>query len=100
MDAETLSWYLVHCKSREEDRAQQHLERQNYECYRPLYERERIRHGRRQTAQTALFPGYLFIRLDRLHDNWLPIRSTRGVLRIVRFAEYPLPVADDIVEEI
>jgi transcriptional antiterminator RfaH len=93
-------WYLVQCRARQEERALEHLERQGFECYRPLYERERLRRGRRCFARAALFPGYLFIRLDRIHDNWLPICSTRGVIQIVRFNDYPLPVADGIVEEI
>jgi len=42
----------------------------------------------------------LFIRLDHIHDNWAPIRSTRGVIQVVRFNEFPLPVADEIVEQI
>ena|ERR1700732_2233122 len=93
-------WYLVHCRARQEERALEHLERQGFECYRPLYEKERIRRGRKVLAPTALFPGYLFIRLDRIHDNWLPICSTRGVIQIVRFNEYPQPVADGIIEQI
>jgi transcriptional antiterminator RfaH len=93
-------WYLVQCRARQEERALEHLERQGFECYRPLYDRERIRRGRKVLTQAALFPGYLFIRLDRIHDNWLPICSTRGVIQIVRFNAYPLPVADDIIERI
>jgi transcriptional antiterminator RfaH len=93
-------WYVILCKPREDDRAQVHLERQGFECYRPLYERERVRYGRKQATKAALFPGYVFVRLDRIHDNWLPICSTRGVVKIVRFAGYPLPVADEIIEEI
>src|ERR1700726_1025932 len=93
-------WYLVQCRARQEARALEHLERQGFECYRPLYERERIRRGRKYLTQAALFPGYLFIRLDRIHDNWLPICSTRGVIQIVRFNEYPLPVADEIIQQI
>jgi transcriptional antiterminator RfaH len=94
------SWYLVQCKPREDERALENLERQSFECYRPILEREHVRGGRRLLTKSALFPGYLFIRLDRLHDNWLPICSTRGVVQIVRFADYPLPVADRIIEEI
>lgn len=93
-------WYLVQCRARQDERALEHLERQGFECYRPHYEVERIRSGRKESASVALFPGYLFIRLDRIHDNWLPIRSTRGVLQIVRFNEYPLPVADGIIEQL
>ena len=90
----------MRCKAREDARALMHLERQGFECYRPLCERESVRHGKRKVSREGLFPGYLFIRLDRVHDNWLPICSTRGVVHIVRFAEYPLPVPDGIIDEI
>jgi transcriptional antiterminator RfaH len=93
-------WYLVQCRARQDGRALEHLERQGFECYRPLYEKERVRRGRKQLTSSALFPGYLFIRLDRIHDNWLPICSTRGVIQIVRFNGYPLPVADAVVGQI
>ena len=78
----------------------EHLQRQGFECYRPVYERERIRRGRRIQIRTALFPGYIFIHLDRIHDNWSPICSTRGVSHIVRFNDYPLRVADRILDEL
>jgi transcriptional antiterminator RfaH len=94
------SWFLVQCKPREDQRALEHLERQSFECYRPVYSRELVRHGRRVLNTAALFPGYLFIRLDRLNANWLPISSTRGVVQIVRFGNYPLPVPDQIIEAI
>jgi transcriptional antiterminator RfaH len=93
-------WYLVQCRGRQDKRALEHLQRQGFECYLPRYEGERVLRGRKELASVALFPGYLFIRLDRIHDNWLPIRSTRGVIQIVRFNGYPLPVADDVVEQI
>lgn len=35
----------------------------------------------------SLFPGYLFIQLDQLNDNWHPIRSTRGVNQLVTFGK-------------
>ena len=95
-----LRWYLVQCRARQEERALEHLQRQGFECYRPLYERECIRRRRKHLEIVGLFPGYLFIRLDQIHDNWLPIRSTRGVLRMVRFKEYPSPVPDRIIAEI
>jgi len=91
---------LVQCRARQDERAQEHLERQGFECYRPLYEMERIRRGRKHLEIAGLFPGYLFIRLDHIRDNWAPIRSTRGVIQIVRFDDFPLPVADSIVEQI
>jgi transcriptional antiterminator RfaH len=93
-------WYLVQCRAHQDERALAHLQRQGFECFQPRYEEERIRRGRRESAIVALFPRYLFIRLDRIHDNWLPIRSTRGVIQIVRFNEYPLPVSDAVIEQL
>jgi transcriptional antiterminator RfaH len=93
-------WYLVQCKAREDDRAFEHLERQGFECFRAVYERECVRGGRRSVREEALFPHYLFIRLDPVHQNWLPVCSTRGVVRIVRFNGKPLPVADEIISQI
>ena len=99
-DSDELRWYLIHCKPREDERALENLERQGFECFRPARLVERRRNGRKCTVPEPLFPNYLFIRLDRVHDNWYPIRSTRGVIHIVRFNEFPLPVADAIIEGI
>jgi transcriptional antiterminator RfaH len=93
-------WYLVHCKPRQDERALEHLERQGFHCYRPLRPVERLRYGRSSTLPQSLFPGYLFIHLDCVTDNWYLIRSTRGVNRIVRFNDDPVPVADEIIEGI
>lgn len=93
-------WYLIHCKPGEDERALENLQRQGFECFWPTRLVERRRHGRSCAVAEALFPRYLFVRLDCLHDNWSSVRSTRGVLRIVRFAAYPTPVLDEIIEDI
>lgn len=93
-------WFLVHCKPREDGRALEHLERQGFECYWPTHAVERQRDGRKYTVTEALFPRYLFVRLDSVEDNWYPIRSTRGVHRVVRFNDYPAPVPNEIVDAI
>lgn len=92
-----LRWYLIHCKPREDERALEHLERQNYRCYRPVRRLERPRQGRKTFITESLFPQYLFIHLDSVQDNWYPIRSTRGVQELVRFNQQPVPVRDEIV---
>jgi len=98
-------WYLIQSKPRQEARAEEHLLRQNFECFRPLQALPPSdRHPRKGSASTppqeALFPGYLFIRLDQINDNWYPIRSTRGVSRIVTFGGRPLPVQDALIQQI
>jgi transcriptional antiterminator RfaH len=92
-------WYLIQTKPRQEGRAQEHLQRQHFECYRPVKHGEKKR-GSRGPSEEELFPGYLFIRMDQTNDNWYPIRSTRGVARIVTFGGMPIPVKDDLIEQI
>ena len=92
-------WYLIQTKPRQEARAQEHLQRQLFECYRPVKAAEKKR-GSRAAADEELFPGYLFIRMDQTSDNWYPIRSTRGVARIVTFGGMPVPVKDDLIVQI
>ena len=89
-------WYLVHCKPRQDERAEENLLRQGYGCYRPQHNRERIVRGRRQTVVESLFPGYLFIQLAA-DANWAPLRSTRGVNRIVGFGSMPLPLDSGLI---
>lgn len=51
-------------------------------------------------ADEPLFPRYLFIRLG-LGDSapsWAPIRSTKGVSRLVSFGVEPAKVSDSLVE--
>ena len=92
-------WYLIQTKSRQEARAEEHLQRQHFECYRPL--KPHPPHTRTSMPEgEALFPGYLFIRLDRIADNWYPIRSTRGVSRIVTFGGQPVPVRDELIDQL
>jgi len=93
-------WYLIQCRPQQDERALQNLERQRYECYAPSQAVERWRNGRRCAVSEPLFPGYLFIHLDRVNDNWQPIRSTRGVNGIVSFHGEPPAVPDEIIEGI
>lgn len=89
-------WYLIQTKPRQESRADENLRRQHFECYWP----KKTGDGTCDDAAEALFPGYLFIRLDRQLDNWYPIRSTRGVARVVSFGSEPTPVRDELIEEL
>lgn len=93
-------WYLIQCKPKQDFRALEHLQQQGYECLLPTHQVERLRSGQWTRQEEALFPGYLFIELDTVQDNWVPIRSTRGVSQIVRFGENPLPVSPRIIAQL
>ena len=94
-----MHWYLIHTKPRQEKCALQNLEQQGYACYLPLLPAEKLRHGNLTVADGPLFPRYLFIQLG-LSDSaksWSPIRSTKGVSRLVCFGVEPAKVDDRLV---
>jgi transcriptional antiterminator RfaH len=93
-------WYLIQCKARQDERAELNLRNQGFICYRPVHQVERLRHGKRVRIEESLFPGYLFIHLNYLSDNWYSIRSTRGVLRLVGFDHQPTAVSPEIINAI
>lgn len=95
------AWYLLQCKPRQDERAEEHLKNQQFVCYRPLIEVEKRKNGRLTQVKESLFPGYLFVHL-RLDDNWAPLKSTRGVSRIVHFGKgsLPYPVADSLIHSL
>ncbi|WP_343583146.1 transcription/translation regulatory transformer protein RfaH [Herbaspirillum sp.] len=95
-----MHWYLVHTKPRQEKCAQENLERQGYQCYLPVLPIEKLRQGAVTVSDEPLFPRYLFIRLG--HGNsaksWAPIRSTKGVSRLVSFGTTPAKVDNYLIE--
>lgn len=94
------AWYLVHTKPRLEDTALLNLERQGYTCYLPRLQVEKIRRGKAVVVSEALFPRYLFVRLDASGQgqSWAPIRSTLGVSALVRFGSHPARVDEALVD--
>ncbi len=93
-------WYLVQSKPGQSERAAQELENQGYEVFFPTIEVEKIKKGHRVHQTEPMFPGYVFIELSELSSNWRPIRSTRGVLRLVSFGNKPAVVPDEVVEQL
>jgi len=91
------SWYLVYTKPRQEQLAEENLNRQGYETYLPLVQNTRRRNGRYIKIIESFFPRYLFIHLDCVRDNWAPIRSTLGVSKIVEFGGVPAIVPEQLI---
>ena len=83
-------WYLVKTKSKQEDIAIFNLENQNFHVYCP--------YALIRNKNEVLFPGYIFIQLDKDTQNWSPIRSTKGVLYFVRFGLSYAKIPDNIIE--
>lgn len=95
-----MHWYLVYTKPRQEKCALENLQRQGYQCYLPTLPSEKLRQGLLTVSDEPLFPRYLFIRLGYGDSakSWTPIRSTKGVSRLVSFGIEPANVDDSLIE--
>jgi len=84
------NWFLIKTKSRQENVAIKNLENQEYSTYCPTVTID--------NKNIVLFPGYLFIYLDKKQENWSTIRSTKGVVNFVRFGLNFARVPDTVIE--
>ena len=92
-----LRWFLVLTKASSEQLAVAHLARQGFETYLPRLRRRVLRGARWADRVVALFPRYIFLRLDLRTQALGPIRSTRGVAGLVKFGDEAAIVPDGVV---
>jgi transcriptional antiterminator RfaH len=93
-------WYVVHTKPKQEQVAVENLERQGYTTYCPQMIQARHRRQRWIKVREPLFPRYLFVSLATGVDNFSPIRSTTGVMNMVKFGENPAIVPQQAITAI
>lgn len=94
------SWYLLFCKSRQEARVQANLQNQGIESFFAQLQVEKIIRGRRTLKESALFPNYLFVKLNPHTGNFAAVKNTRGVSGFVSYgASYQL-VPEQLINEL
>ena len=91
-------WFAVCCKPRQELVAQENLLRQGFHVYLPRIQLKKRRRGQWVDVIEVLFPRYIFIRIDPCTMSLAPVRSTRGVVGLVRFGGQPAVVADEVMD--
>jgi transcription elongation factor/antiterminator RfaH len=93
-------WYVAQLKPHGENSAILHLRRQGYDVFCPRLTRT-VRHARKICQVLApLFPGYLFLHFDPLHQPWRSVNGTFGVARLITAHDMPRPVPVGVVEEL
>jgi transcriptional antiterminator RfaH len=90
-------WFLVRTEMRRENTANERLSSQGYQIYFPRISRRVRRQGKRIRQIFPLFPQYLFLQLLTGEQSIAPVRSTKGVLGIVKFGASYAIVPDRIV---
>ena len=78
-------WFLAYTRPRLESVARQNLEQQGFETYLPFYKCLKNTDGVIVSAFEPLFPRYVFLRPSKPSQSIAPVRSTRGVAKLVSF---------------
>jgi len=95
-----LRWYLIRTKPSSETIAETNLKRQGYDVYLPRILQTVRRGGRWRDRIGALFPGYLFLRLNEGLQPLGPVRSTVGVAGPVRFGPEHAIVPEGVLTDL
>ena len=93
-------WFVVHTKPHKENVALENLERQGFIAYCPKTVQPKRRRQCWQKVTEPLFPRYLFVKLNMGVDDVAPIRSTLGVIDLVRFGNRPAVMPESVIEAI
>ena len=101
MQPEKPNWFAVVSKPRQERTALDNLQRQGFECFLPMAENPYQRRNKKhQRIVEPLFPRYLFLKAIASHQNLAPVRSTTGVLSMVRFGIELAVVPESVINAI
>jgi transcriptional antiterminator RfaH len=92
------SWYAVHTHPRAEIRVVNHLKRQGFDTYLPLFLKRRSHSRRIDWLPTPFFPRYLFVGMNIEKVSWGAVRSTVGVSNVICSGENPAQVPPDVLE--
>ena len=90
------NWYALTTCSRHEKSVADQIERRSFQCFLPSYRSVRRWKDRRKELRLALFPGYVFVRME-LQDK-LKVLQLPGVVRLVSFNGKPAVLPDTEIE--
>lgn len=85
-------WYAAYTCVHHEKRVAQQLAEREISCFLPLYRSVRRWKDRRRELDLALFPGYVFVRME-LKDR-LTVLQLPSVVHFVTFSGRPVAIPD------
>jgi transcriptional antiterminator RfaH len=78
-------WFILQFKANSHHQAVKNLTQQGFETFLPLNITTSRKSSRFTNTSKPLFPGYMFIRFDRVESEWRKINNTYGVSRLITF---------------
>jgi transcription termination/antitermination protein NusG len=102
-------WYVLHTYSGYEENVQRNLgqrvetfdmEDKIFQVLIPKEKKIKIRHGKRQTVEEKIFPGYVLVEMIVTDDSWYVVRNTPNVTGFVGSGTTPTPIDAEEVKNL
>ena len=95
-DISEFYWYAVYVRSRHEFHVFERLSMANIDIFLPTVERLSKWKDRKKMVNFPLFPGYLFVHINKSYNNMLTVLKTNGVVRFLGISpREPEPIPDE-----
>jgi transcription antitermination factor NusG len=89
-------WYAVHVRSRHEFQVRDRLTLKGVEAFLPTVERLRKWKDRKKLVEFPLFPGYIFVHIEKRPQSLLSVLKVAGVVRMLcTIPGEPDPIPND-----
>jgi len=94
-------WHVVQTHSQKEGEVAEQIAKLRMDSYDPREPKSvRVNAVKRRVVRRPMLVGYTFAGFDVRSDPWELIGDMRGVMRLFKFDERPLPVPDAAIEQI
>ena len=94
----TSQWFVANTHVNSETAAAEHLRRQGFSVYLPLYKKLRCHARRKEWVTRPLFPRYLFVGVVAVNRRWRAINSPIGISHLISFDGEPASISHDIIK--
>ncbi len=94
-----MSWYAAYTKCNHEKTVRKLLNDKGIVTFLPRIIVPSRRQDRKVLIKRPLFPNYLFVELNEVHDNWMKTFRTPGLVSICGNGR-PMPIPDQDIESI
>jgi transcription termination/antitermination protein NusG len=94
------SWFAVTTRSRHEKVAATTCHSQGITCFLPMIEEVRHWSDRKQRIASPVFPGYLFVCIERTPEAQVRVLRVPGVADFVKNRQGPMAVAEYELENV
>ena len=102
-------WYAIHTYSGYEDAVARNLvqriesmgmEDKIFSVIVPKEKKIKIKHGKRQTVEDKIYPGYVLVEMTVTDDSWYVVRNTPRVTGFVGSGVTPTPLSEEEIKSL